>query len=155
MASSEERIIFLREYDEIPDDYNGQIVWEYDGKEYARRWYKNGRLHRDNDLPAVIINGGQKQWMQKGLPHRTSGPAVEYADGSVEWWFEGQIHRLSGPAVCGEDENYVYGEGYWLWGKKVSEAEWQAEKNLFEITHTSVRPGKRRRLSSLATIRDI
>ena len=29
-------------------------------------WYKNGQLHRDNDLPAVILTNGSQFWYQYG-----------------------------------------------------------------------------------------
>jgi antitoxin component YwqK of YwqJK toxin-antitoxin module len=29
-------------------------------------WYQNGRLHRDNDLPAIECADGTKYWYQNG-----------------------------------------------------------------------------------------
>ena len=30
-------------------------------------WYKHGELHRDNDLPAMIKNNGNKYWYINGI----------------------------------------------------------------------------------------
>ena len=35
-------------------------------KEGTKKWYKNGQLHRNNDLPALIISDGTKKWYQNG-----------------------------------------------------------------------------------------
>ncbi len=29
-------------------------------------WYKNGEIHRDNDLPAIIYSDGYKVWYVNG-----------------------------------------------------------------------------------------
>jgi hypothetical protein len=29
-------------------------------------WYKNGKLHNENDKPAIIQNDGYKLWFKKG-----------------------------------------------------------------------------------------
>lgn len=42
----------------------------------SEEWYKNGKLHRDNDLPAVI-DGVNKKWYKYGKLHRDNDlPAV-------------------------------------------------------------------------------
>lgn len=43
-------------------------------------WYNNGELHRENDLPAVIKNNGEKGWLKEGKFHRTAGPAYITSD---------------------------------------------------------------------------
>ena len=35
-----------------------------------KMWYKFGKIHRDNDLPAVEHSNGSKQWFCKGRRHR-------------------------------------------------------------------------------------
>ena len=30
-------------------------------------WYKNGKQHRDNDLPAIIYANGDQKWFKNGL----------------------------------------------------------------------------------------
>ena len=79
-------------------------------------WYKNGRRHRDNDLPAVIWADGGKEWYQNGKLHRGSSragdndlPAVINADGSKTWFRNGERHRDNDlPAV-------VWSEGQEWW----------------------------------------
>jgi antitoxin component YwqK of YwqJK toxin-antitoxin module len=34
-----------------------------DGKS---KWYKNGKLHRDNDMPAIITADGSQEWYKNG-----------------------------------------------------------------------------------------
>lgn len=48
-------------------------------------WYHDGKLHRDNDLPAVVSTNGMKEWYQHGKVHRHRGPAVLFPDGSGQW----------------------------------------------------------------------
>lgn len=33
-------------------------------------WYQYGRLHRDNDEPAIIFPDGKKQWFKHGILQR-------------------------------------------------------------------------------------
>jgi hypothetical protein len=57
----------------------------------------NGKLHRDNDLPAIEDAYGDKLWYINGKLHRDNGlPAVEYSNGSKEWCVNGKLHRLGG-----------------------------------------------------------
>lgn len=49
-----------------------------------QRWYKEGKLHRDGDLPAAIWPNGRQQWYKNGEIHREGDkPAVIYAVGSL------------------------------------------------------------------------
>jgi len=47
---------------------------------FGESWYKEGLLHRENDLPADVIPGVSKGWYKEGLLHRENNlPAyVEY-----------------------------------------------------------------------------
>jgi len=51
----------------------------------TKRWYQNGKLHRENG-PAIEYANGGEEWRQNGKLHRLDGPAVEWFDGSKEWW---------------------------------------------------------------------
>ncbi len=62
------------------------MVEDADG---AKRWYRNGQLHRD-DGPAVERADGTKEWWLDGQLHRDDGPAVEWADGTKVWWLDGR-----------------------------------------------------------------
>ena len=47
-------------------------------------------LHRDNDLPAIIYNNGDKEWYKNSKLHRDNDlPAIIRADGTQEWWIYG------------------------------------------------------------------
>ena len=62
-------------------------------------WYKNGMIHRDNDLPAKIVKGDEL-WYKNGLLHRENDlPAVNRLNGCQKWYKNGKLHRESGPAV--------------------------------------------------------
>jgi len=66
------------------------------GKERVIRkeWHKEGKVHRDGDLPAIELSDGTKFWYKDGLPHRDGGlPAIERLDGSKEWHVNGKRHR--------------------------------------------------------------
>ena len=54
------------------------------------RWSKNGKLHRDNDQPAIITYDGSRHWYKNGKYHRDNDkPAVIQFDGTKEWWKDG------------------------------------------------------------------
>ena len=76
----------------------------------SKVWRLNGKLHRDNDLPAVEYADGTKQWWLNGELHRDNDlPAVEYADGTKAWYLNGKLHKDNGlPAV-------EYADGTKLW----------------------------------------
>jgi hypothetical protein len=49
--------------------------------------YKNEKgLHHRTDGPAYESLNGYKIWMINGLCHREDGPGVEYPDGMVEYY---------------------------------------------------------------------
>jgi predicted ATP-binding protein involved in virulence len=57
----------------------------------TERWYnKDEKLHRDNDLPAVIYSDGSKFWYQNGERHRDNNlPAIINANGYQAWYKNG------------------------------------------------------------------
>lgn len=78
------------------------------------RWYKNGVLHRDNDLPAVIYKIKIREWWKNGQLHRDKKPAC-IAFGLKVWAQNGVFHRLDGPAVeayGGRKKWYIHGIEY-------------------------------------------
>jgi len=80
-----------------------------------KRWFLNGKLHRE-DGPAVEYPNGTKFWFLNDLLHREDGPTVEYENGTKEWWLNGKLHRTDGPAM-----EWPNGEKDWyLKGKEVS-----------------------------------
>ena len=72
------------------------IVYD-DGSEL---WYKEGKKHRENDLPAYIqigeIEKKRKEWWYNGKVHRENDkPAVVYDDGTKEYWYNGKEYDLT------------------------------------------------------------
>jgi hypothetical protein len=67
-----------------------------------------GKLHNNNDLPAVITNNGDLYWYSLGLLHRCDGPAIIMYS-REEWWQNGTRHRDGDlPAVITNN-----GDLYW------------------------------------------
>lgn len=82
-----------------------------DQPKVERFFDEENKLHRDDDLPAVIVENGPKYWLQHGVQHRENGPAVIHPDGSTEYWVEGKKHRLDGPAVESPNGKFWIVEG--------------------------------------------
>ena len=55
----------------------------------CKEWYQYGKLHRENDLPAVETSIGSMEWYLHGKLHRSNGPAVEQVDGYKAWYLNG------------------------------------------------------------------
>ena len=80
-------------------------------------WYKNGLRHRDNDLPAVILQDEFQFWYKNGELHRDNDlPAIIYTDGTQKWFQNGERHRDNNlPAIIEPNGNYswyIYGKEY-------------------------------------------
>jgi antitoxin component YwqK of YwqJK toxin-antitoxin module len=89
------------------------IIYE-DGE---KRWYKNGQIHRENDLPAVICPYGYQVWYKNGEFHRENDfPAIILPDGTQYWYKNGLLHRDNDlPAIIclnGPQEWYQNGVKY-------------------------------------------
>lgn len=68
--------------------------------------------HRDNNLPAVIYNGGGEIYYKEDEYHRTDGgPAIDMGPDDQAWYVEGKLHRLAGPAVINPKEISYYVDG--------------------------------------------
>lgn len=51
-------------------------------------YYKDNKLHRENDLPAVENSNGVLEWYFNGQRHREKGPAYVRTEGSgIKAWF--------------------------------------------------------------------
>lgn len=100
-------------------------------------WYKDGKLHREDDLPAIIVDipdeirkKYQKEnkklhlngchWWINNQHHRDDGPASEYANGDKHWYKENMKHREDGPAV----ERIDGTEEWWVFGVKKTGVEY-------------------------------
>ena len=63
----------------------GYFMSYFAGSEF---WYDgDGVFHRDGG-PA-FTNYNCRRWYKHGKLHREDGPAMEYADGNKEWWENG------------------------------------------------------------------
>jgi hypothetical protein len=76
------------------------VMWEEDDipqihADGCLAWWKNGRLHRGGDLPAVVGEDGYQAWYTRGMRHRDNElPAVIYGNGDKEWYINGErIHE--------------------------------------------------------------
>lgn len=79
----------------------------------AQHWYRNGVLHRDNDLPAIINKHVSKAWCKNGVFHRDNDlPALVFDNGSCEWYKNGKIHRDNDlPAIVYSTKKEWYKNG--------------------------------------------
>lgn len=80
-----------------------------------KKWYCMGKLHRNNDLPAIIESDGSRYWYQHGEKHRENDlPTVILASGSQWWYQHGERHRDNDkPAITyasGDQEWYKHGK---------------------------------------------
>lgn len=92
----------------------------------AQVWLRNGSLHRDDDLPAVVCANGNCQWWVNGELHRdgdlcailnvytTLVPPFGTIAGCREWYQHGKLHRDGDQPAAeysnGRREWYVNGD---------------------------------------------
>lgn len=101
----------MKQYKEIIDnieyhviDYENEFIfgseWVYDSKKYKYclqindrdvefRYTKNGKNHRDNNLPAYKHKNGHIEYSYNGLLHRADGPAIIYEDSRKSYYING------------------------------------------------------------------
>jgi hypothetical protein len=89
-------------------------------KSGTQEWYKNGEHHRDNDMPASIYFNGTQIWSKNGKHHRDNDmPAMIINNGTQIWCRNGKYHRDNGPAII-----YYDGiEGWYQNGKFILKKE--------------------------------
>jgi hypothetical protein len=82
----------------------------------SRRWYHEGKLHRDQG-PAEITTCGTMRWLRHGQLHRVGMPAVVHSTGDLYFFEDGELHREGGlPAV----EYHTMETEYWIKGKRIN-----------------------------------
>ena len=60
------------------------------GVDEGKSWYKEGKLHRENDKPAVIYDEA-KQWYYHGKLHRENDkPAIISLEGEKSYYYHGK-----------------------------------------------------------------
>ncbi len=97
-------------------------TYQVTADEYGtKRWYLNGKLHREGG-PAIEWANGTKSWYINDKLHREGDPAIERANGDKYWYLNNKRHREDGPAV-----EYADGDKYWyLNDNELTEAEFNA-----------------------------
>jgi hypothetical protein len=86
--------------------------------EYQSITYKdeNGKIHRDDDLPAIEFSYGEKHWMYRGELHREGDKPASITPTEEQWYIHGVLDREPGkPAVVyrsGAKTFYVKGVQY-------------------------------------------
>jgi len=68
-----------------------ELIPEYKTDKLGNKFTINnmGNIHSHNDLPAVI-NSKMKIWFKNGKYHRDNNlPAILWADGRIEYWENG------------------------------------------------------------------
>lgn len=61
---------------------------------YCTHWTFRGKLHRENNLPAIEWTGGTREWYHRGKRHRDNDlPAIESYNGDRGWYQRGKLHR--------------------------------------------------------------
>jgi hypothetical protein len=58
-------------------------------------YYYNGRIHRNNDKPAIMHANGSVEWYKHGKRHRENNmyAVLSYDDNKKEWWYDGRHIR--------------------------------------------------------------
>jgi antitoxin component YwqK of YwqJK toxin-antitoxin module len=56
-------------------------------------WYKQGKIHRDNDLPAITRNEVYQEWYRDGKLHRDNDLPAIVGTNLREWYRNGELHR--------------------------------------------------------------
>jgi hypothetical protein len=97
----------FRSTDTLGRTYRNGLLHSYEDQPAAvsnvlhtKFWYKNGKRHREGDLPAVQ-SSTNAEWYKDGKRHREGGlPAVVLTDKKIicsgvynEWWENGVRHR--------------------------------------------------------------
>ena len=83
-------------------DNNGTKIWKN----------SEGKLHRDNDLPAVIGVSDLHVWYQNGYRCRDNDlPARIWSDGLCEWWTNGAFIKEK---RCTDEQVEEYKKPYYL-----------------------------------------
>lgn len=66
----------------------------FNNTEKGQKWSLSNKLHREDDLPAMISATGIKMWFNNNKLHRENDqPAVVRLNGDKEWYYNGERHR--------------------------------------------------------------
>jgi hypothetical protein len=111
------RVVF-RHDDKYHNTYKNGLLHSYDDKPARiigerKEWYVDGKLHRDNDQPAVVKIGFVREWYRHGLLHREYDKPAIINDSRLfnAWYVNGLLHRYSGPAIIDDHGKMWYIKG--------------------------------------------
>ena len=80
-----------RKYHSYNDAPSIVALIDYGDRRVTKEWHRKGKLHRENDKPAIIWRDRTKEWYRKGKLHRENDkPAVIYPNGRKEYWYNGK-----------------------------------------------------------------
>ena len=72
-----------------------------DARRGGKAWFNHGLLTRENDLPAIIMNGRSKQWYKNNLLHRGDDrPAIVLDDDRGAFWYINDKRTRENDAPC-------------------------------------------------------
>lgn len=83
---------------------SGLVIDPIDG---TKRWYRNGRCHREDGPAIEYADGKSFSWFVNGRLHCTDGPAFVGIE-STEYWVLNKLHRFDGPAVIHQNGDVEY-----------------------------------------------
>jgi hypothetical protein len=92
--SNNMRIIRLITKDELLDGYEDGEHITFSGDIF---WLKNKKLHRDDDLPALIRVNGDQVWFQNGLIHRDANKPAKKTCIMYYWFNHGIMTHYMRP----------------------------------------------------------
>lgn len=99
----------LREENHVLVQPHGLVVIKKNDiyKKGDKVWYKEGRVHRDGDLPAIIRVSGKQEWWQNNRQYRDNDlPTIISSSGNQIWRYFGVLHRDRDlPAVISINDN--------------------------------------------------
>ena len=89
---------------------------------------KNGKVHSENDKPAIVSSDGIKIWYKNGLIHRDNNkPAIIYQSGMVEYWKNGVQYNpefLKTTIKLKELNSEKFSHKMYLWGGCEKKSNW-------------------------------
>ena len=106
-----------KKHEDVYNDDGSEHVGTGSVSEYhVTKHYKNGKLHRDGDKPAVEYANGHKYYYKNGKQHRDGDkPAVELANGNKIYYKNNKLHRDGDKPAVEDADGY---KAYWKNGER-------------------------------------
>jgi predicted lipoprotein with Yx(FWY)xxD motif len=104
----EDRTVFYKN-GRLHRDGDKPAIIRADGTQF---WYKDDQIHRDGDKPAIIRTDGTQFWYKNDKKHRDGDkPAVIHADGTQEWYRNGEKYTPAHAQDCNPSNKSVIIDG--------------------------------------------